>query len=573
MTTLLRNIAALETVSPELATQLLQESPSDELATLTTRDGHRSFRLTDSDGGKALHSRYAPMREAEKIADSLNTRAGNSAPATLILLGLGGGFLAHAGIQRLSGTTILVVERSPQVLRRILQEVDLSREILTGRLFFALDPAEAATTLEMIHVPAIRDGLQTIPLQAWTDHPRNRDHFRACLAAIQKKLQALAQDTLTIGTFSRRWLSHTLHNSYRFHSSSRGTSSSWERLRRSTAGEQLVVLAAGPSLEPWLDTLTSLPRTKLLATDTALPALLQRGIIPAGVVLLDPQTWSLLHLRQTLPEETWLLADAGAAPAAACRTTGDHLVWYCGNHPLHHLLLRAGASVTPLPYPPESVTEAAVLLARLLGASRVEVAGSDGGFPRGKTYCRGTYHYHLAHRSSRRLLPEEHFFAHRVYPAATPSPRSRDHTPRDRPFFSTPAMASRTGRIARARNISRDLPLASPALPSPPEEFSAHRFWKLHLRELATVIERLQALGREATIPAPVLLEALGHHGRAHLPLLLRRQRPLPEEHHLRPDSFPTLDHPALSRSSIVEELEKIRGFILEESNRYSLMR
>ncbi|POR01808.1 hypothetical protein AU468_07585 [Alkalispirochaeta sphaeroplastigenens] len=567
MTILSRNLAALEQIHPDLARGVRNAQPSRELTTFTTRDGHTSFRLTGDHGERSLHSSYAPMREAEKIVARLSAlSSGKAPPATLIILGLGGGFLVRAGLEALPGTTLIVVERSHGVLRTILEGTDLSREILTGRLFLALTPREAAATLEAVHLPAIRDGVQTIPLQAWTEAPGNREHFRSCLEAIRRTLQALGQDGATISSFSRRWLSHTLHNSYRF-SSPASPPTPLGRLRERTRGNLASVLAAGPGLDSWLEKLDRPPLAPLIATDTALPALLQRGILPTAVVVLDPQAWSLLHLRSVLPDQTWLLADAGVAPGLTRAVPGERLVWYCGNHPLHHLLRQAGASLRLLPRPPESVTEAAVLLAPALGAARVEVIGSDGGFPRGTTYARGTYHYSLAHRRACRLFPEEHFFGCRVYPdhslsSHTPSPASQAI-----PFFTTPAMANRRERIARALEIvpreiaSREASPPPERSPVPQEPFNPQAFWELHLRELHQARQRLRALGREDQLPAQVILQALGYHGRAHLPLLLRRQ------------GVPCGQSPPPRGTWIAGKLEEIGAFILEESNRYSLMR
>jgi hypothetical protein len=197
-----------------------------------------------------------------------------------------------------------------------------------------------------------------------------------------------------------------------------------------------------------------------------------------------------------------------------------------------------------------NVTEAAVTVLRSLGSTSIDVIGADFGYPRGKTYARGTYHYTLAVQQAWRLSPEESFFAAQVYP------NTHSDTAAPLPVFR------RNGMETAARSLHRVLtgfvpvsvPQSSSAVHTPPPPL---RFWEAHLEELNGVISRLGQAGSWST---PEILELLGDHGRSHLPVL-----PALEALANR------LGHP---RADVVERISSgltdVRAFIFSHLCRYS---
>lgn len=555
-----RNVRALAAHQPHAATRVQTVERSDRLRRITTRDGHAGLVVVERPSGeKQLHSHYAPYRDAQRIIASSVA----DAPGTVIVLGVGGGFVTRELLSGENTLSIVAVERSWEVMRTILEWIDLHRELATGRLWFAVTPDELRSVLRGVHIPVLDDTIHVVPLTAWTERPENRPHFRSCAETVKNFLREERADTETIRRFGGRWLVHTVHNSRHMSDTNRYLKT-FHRLRSTVRKRRVIVAAAGPSLIPFLVANRSSARRSasktpvpIIAVDTAYPAFREYGIEPSAVVSLDPQSWGALHVRGGFSEQTILVADAGVGPQVACASVRGSLLWFVGTHPLHQLLFAAHAPVLMLPSAPESVTEAAVLLAGTLAASQIILVGADGGYPRAVTYAAGTYHYAFATRSASRLNPSSNFFSQHVYPhtqSAESSSGDRSH-----PFFSTAAMENRRCRIDAARNAGKTLSF-------PPElrrdTFRPARFWESHLNELQRIIERLAAFGAEKRIPADRLLKMLGPHGVAHLPAIAHLQSRTP---HSSTEENRT--------AQILELLDEIRGFLLRENNRYSKLR
>lgn len=537
-----RNMEFLGSVQPDLKHALDAATPSQALSPLPIRTGEPGLAA----GGKALQSRYDPWREATRIVASTVP----AETATVLILGLGGGYTVKTVIKTRPGATVLVVERSPGTLKTIMTIIDFTVEIQSRRLLFCVDPEGLRSLLQEVHLPLVRSGAALIHLLQWTEMPENRNHFQSCLETAQHTLRRSLAQAITIRRFARPWLVHTLHNSRRLQDSGE-THRAVQRLDSIVRGKTVLVVAAGPGLDQFLerpDLQALLSSLILIAVDTALPALVERGIVAQALVSLDPQPWSLMHIRRSLPRETVLCLDLGVTPLLALRGEGTGTVWFCGTHPLHQLLCAHGAPCLFLPDSPDSVTEAAVLLARAFGAEKVELVGTDGGYPGAKTYARGTAHYAVAARRASRLHPEEHFFSLQVYPGmdkpASPSKASR-------PFFTSAAMDERSARIQAATSTpSRpDLPPAHPRA-----GFQANRFWMHHREELSLVIERVASIADDPDPDTPRFMDTLGPHGIAHVPLLFRGK-----------EDGTT---PLARRTGTL--LRKIQGFIFTENRRYS---
>ena len=535
-----RNLRYLESIQPAAARLLRRASPSGSLLPVTTRDGHPGFRTAR----KTIHSLYAPYRDAARTAG----RTVGSDTATVVVFGLGGGFLAQTLIRDYPGVVVIVVERSWNILRTILERVDLSKEIARGRLRLTVTPDELLQTLRDVHVSPVRPEITTTSLDPWVEHEENLAHFTACRTMYDRFRRETDEEARTIRRFGRRWLVHTLHNTRHMRVAADGTSA-FRRLHAIIQKKRVVIAAAGPSLDRFLAVQADALRSGLytiIAVDTALPALLQRGITPLAVVVLDPQCWSILHIRETLPENVFLLLDAGVTPGIANRTREDSILWFVGLHPLHRLLFSRGAPVCGLPLATVSVTEAAIALTRGLGADRIELVGADGGFPHGTTYGAGTYHYGLATRRAHRLTPQSTFFADQVYP-------NTSATDRNGLFFSSATLDERFGRLLAT--LRHPVNLAFPATPAA-VRFDPDRFWKHHLMELDRSIERLTSAEIDHDPAMPQLMALLGPHGVAHLPAASSLQ-----------ESGYTGTGPLYRQIAVA--LKKIRGFILEENDRY----
>lgn len=537
-TVLDRNMAALATVQPDAVGVILRSRRDQRLTQITTRDGTRGISTPD----KTLHSKYDPYKEAGRIlAGTVPDRT-----ATVIVAGLGGGFTVRAIVAHRPRSTVIVLERSPEAVRSILEWIDLSREIRTGRVFFCTDRDHLRETLTRVHVHVLRDEVAIVNTPSWTERNENRPHFDGLLKTLRETLSGFRDEAAAIRRFSRRWLAHTFHNTQGMIHSNLHTRAMQE-LHHLIDGQDLVVAAAGPGLD---QALPQLDGCRVLAVDTAVPPLRAAGITPAAVITLDPQTWSALHLRGGTWKHPYLVADPGVVPCLVRGFPANRVVWYRGTHPLHQLLFAAGAPMLALPGAAESVTEAAVLIARGLGAATVRVVGADGCFPGARQYARGTAYHGLALRTGTRTEPAEHFFARRVYPA---SDQTRGSTgSREEPFFSTPAMGERSRRIMALLELEA-IQLSWPM--GRTTSFNAGDFWHTHLIALNDTLHRLRTLPPDGDVPTPTLMNTLGPHGIAHVPVIGRH---VAAAHH------------ETGTEGIARAIDAARTFISRENDRYS---
>ena len=492
------NLDALARRDPALADRIRRGGTNTRLAIVPSRSGAPTAVLRPArDAGSEvwLHSRYDPRREADRIV------AGMAQGATCVCIGFGAGWVPRAYLNRVRYASVVVFEPDVAALRIALATDDAFAGVLaTGRLRLCETRDELALGIAEVHQAAIADGIVSHELSG---RDRNEpDLFRAARGTVQEASRRQAAEYATIRRFGVAWFTHTVANSALI-----------ERHRQARASRDLVarldgpatVVAAGPSLDTYLESGRHLPGP-LVAVDTAVPALLARGIHPTVVVSLDPQGWSVLHFRRRLPENVLLVADPGVSPRvfAAARTT----LVVSSAHPLHRLMQRHGVTLPTVFAAPETVTEAAVDIAGVSGTPGT-LLGADGAYPAGATYARGTYHHLLAQQRQRRLAPLDDFFARQVYPRVP----LVDDADSDRPVFATSEMADARRRTEH-RLATPGVPLVVP--PSGDRETTVTEFWAVHRDCLRNAAARVTG----DAWSTPELIAAIGSHGMAHLPVL-----------------------------------------------------
>jgi len=226
-------------------------------------------------------------------------------------------------------------------------------------------------------------------------------------------LESLASDTSTQARFGERWYRNTLVNL-------KGLAS---QKVEGCPGATVVVAGAGPGLEDALDDAQNLrwlderPRSgnRLFATDTAFPALTQRGIVPDLVLCLDGQLPTYHHFVPSHPAVP-LVADLASIPLLG--RLGMPVVRYLSGHPFGHLIRRHFPELPVLDGSLGNVSGLGLTTAMALGAAKVETWGVGFTYRQGQAYARGTYVYELAGRRASRLQPAETTLTGSCYGAA-----------------------------------------------------------------------------------------------------------------------------------------------------------
>jgi hypothetical protein len=445
---------------------------------------------------------------------------------TLFAFGAGAGWIIRAFLDRERHYNALIVEYSDETMAAALHLCDYSRYINERRVMFscASELTVNPALLPEILSRTVATGLShksavhvVYPSDLSADITRAIDEARRVISAY---VAAATGESNTFRRFARPWLAHTLGTVQHAREYQRAIAT----LQQRVAGSHVIVCGAGPSLNAWIDThpngRTPDHRTgqrheaRIVATDTAYPALRAADVRVDILVSIDASGWSALHTPTSIEPHTILVCDPGVPPAIPARSGGG-TVLLSSFHPLHRLLHHAGCPMAQLPAPALTVGEAAIALMHTMGAASVETVGFDGGFPSAVTYGRETVHHRLAVRWQNRCAPVETRISARAYETA----RAQNHPP-DAPFFSSAAMHSAHERITRQLTASWS-PAASPqpraAQPMQHPQGLPPDFWQRHVAELQRTVAHLED---HPSLSAPEVMEAVGNHGRAHLPLL-----------------------------------------------------
>ncbi|NNM67195.1 MAG: DUF115 domain-containing protein [Spirochaetales bacterium] len=297
--------------------------------------------------------------------------------------------------------TVFFVEPRNEVLRSLLTCWDWRGVFSSPSFVFPSSEEKLRQTLQARFFPMWNGKLL---IKEWRSAVENEAAtFVSWKRSLSQTIEEWTGDLSTQAGLGRRWLTQTLVNLSRI------------RPCRLDLGDwdHALVLGAGPGLEEALDDpknkrlLDERPRNgvRVMASDTALPVLRQRGLVPDLIVCLDAQTASYQHFLSGVPAGVPLLADLAALPVLDRLTTA--VLRFRSSHPL---AAYASLDYPELPFLDTSlgqVAGVALLAAARLGARRASLWGLDFSYPLAKTYARGTYVYPYFQTRSSRLEPSD----------------------------------------------------------------------------------------------------------------------------------------------------------------------
>lgn len=337
-------------------------------------------------GDRALHSRYDPIREAERIAGAI-------APGTrlVVVLGPGLGYLLEAA--SVSGAEVLFAAADPDLLNfvenRRAAQVGKKRP-LPGRSIPARAPVETWEEA-LARVSGLAEG--KILLLDGSIEPGREEEYETARKNFRRALDHLLERTITLTAFGTTFIENFLGNL--FHGAGRFLDPA--DLVSRLEGQEVLLVAPGPTLEAALPVLAERygaggrAPIPILCVDSAGENLLQAGLEPDFLVTLDPQRITARFLASS----AGAVVSLPTASAEALRGPGDVYLFGQG-YPLE----------SALPVPPPipggsgeteespsgfggSVSTFAAAVAEWAGASKLILIGQDFGFPNGLPYARG----------------------------------------------------------------------------------------------------------------------------------------------------------------------------------------
>ena len=396
-----RNLLALSARNPALCSRLsLAETTQGRYKFLDSLSGELIPALVDRSGAAhALHSTVDPVREAERLISILSKdKNGLLAEGFVVFLGLGAGLAPLAALN--SGVShALIIDYDINGIAELLSSRDYIALLGDPRCTLLVDPPPdlIESVIFELYQPALCGGIRALPLRARTE--LDKQNFGLAADAIQQTIEKVSSDYSVQAHFGMRWFANIIRN----------LGAAQRQNRSAPPIREAAICAAGPSLDNQISLLVQQKDQArglfVISADTALPALLRRGLRPDAVVSIDCQHISYYHFMGTDCAAIPLFLDIASPPLLA--GFSDHPFFFSGGHPLAAYIAQEWRPLPLLDTSGGNVAYACLSLAENLGAQRITVYGADFSYPSGRVYARGTYIYPFFERRQERRCPLE----------------------------------------------------------------------------------------------------------------------------------------------------------------------
>lgn len=396
------------------ALNLLRTMP-DFYALEKTRAGTDSAPVYSlSVNGKFLHSKYNPLKEAAQTLSSdffssICAAGGTGGNKPLVFHGLGLGYLPELYAEKNPYSDLIIIEPDLFVFALFLASRPLGAFFKHRGLSLLLGayPYEAADFLEVQNLneaPVFKQQAVIEAESAW---------FSEFEALQKRRAEKNTLNKNTLKKFGRLWLKNLFKNLHRI-SDLEGII----RFKDLFEGFSALLIAAGPSLNKQLAAVGhKADKFVVIASDTAVRACIQNGIIPDFILLMDAQYWNYLHIAGLDISSSVLITESSVYPAVFRIKTAATLL--CTSmFPLAQYIEKAVGDKGQLTTG-GSVATAAWDFARFLGIKEIIAAGLDLAFPNHQTHFSGSRFEEDGAIHSSRFFPSE-TASHRTIYAACP---------------------------------------------------------------------------------------------------------------------------------------------------------
>ncbi len=315
-------------------------------------------------GGRFVHSRYDPEREAETTARGICEELTRSRSSVLILMGSGLGYIVRAIAAALAATpakSILVYEPFPEISEAVSR---------LGHSIASHDFVEVVHTSD--ELDRALDGLGSRELRSHlTVHPGYehvaRYEVRRVLERLRRRRGSGARRSFDEIDITLRDLRVLRRLTFR---------PTVDSLAGTLTGQTAIIASGGPSLDEAIPVLTAHRGGVIFACPQALERLHRAGVRAHYVVSPDPQDlFALSGAPEDAPFDT-LLLDTQSHPGMAKRFLERVTHFHLRAPSLASLAWRA-MGIEEIDEPFITVSETAWWLARSMGARRFVFAGVD----------------------------------------------------------------------------------------------------------------------------------------------------------------------------------------------------
>lgn len=379
------NLAAFQGRFGDKAIEALQQDTDDRFTLEESHSGLPLLSVIASSGLKQyLQSRVNPRAEAEKLVRE--TVSFDDSLSVVCVVGFELGYSTEFLQAELpEQTSILVWEPHKSAFLRALESRCLIKVLADKRIFLFVDesPVKAAQVFETFLNPVkVRHWSLVVGRGTHQLDPKRVGDFYKELYSLTSARKLLFDTTIRhSSTFIKNAFSNLCHSDRAL---------TVESLRDSHKDIPTIVVSAGPSLTRAIPTLKEVStRSIIVAAGAAWKTLVNEGIRPNYVVLLDPFERTRSEFEGIEPDGETLVADFSGLPDVVSTFKGP-IAFYCSSPELHGVMNAVTNRTWGYLDQGGSVAHIAFSFARLIGAVPVVLIGQDLAFTGGLTHV-GTH--------------------------------------------------------------------------------------------------------------------------------------------------------------------------------------
>ncbi len=396
------NIEILSLKYPLFKEEILKKyEPSEEFILTTGRSGY----ITAKIGGRYIHSNHNPVLEAERLV----TKEMPEEMPACIVEGFGLGYFVEAILNLRNVSHLVILEPSPGYFLKALEGRDF-RSILQSPNVSLLIGGNSESIRHIL--PGLpRGNIQIFRHRAL--YELNTEYYRETDKIIHHFVSRREVNKATLKKFGRLWVRNLFANlDILPEAMDVGT------LSGIFGNFPVLLLAAGPSLDEIIPKLKQLAkRFIIVAVDTSAGILINNGITPDFIVVVDPQYWNTRHLDRVDFSGTLLMSESSTHPGIFRKN--HKTLFFCGSlFPLGQLIEKYGGRKKRLGAG-GSVATTAWDFCRMLSSGDLFCGGLDLGFPGNRTHFHGSFFEEKIHAETTRLTPPEDF-SYRAFISGTP---------------------------------------------------------------------------------------------------------------------------------------------------------
>ncbi|HSA06385.1 MAG TPA: DUF115 domain-containing protein [Candidatus Gastranaerophilales bacterium] len=374
-----KNIQAIKIKNPEFA-EKIKGIDFDLIKDQITVAEAESQDLIIGYKGIALHSMVDPIREARAIWNK-TVKSDLKKTDTQIVFGLGLGYLFKRAYLN-ANSRIFLIEPVLEILRFVLEHVDLSTELADERVYITDNIKDATNRLQKMYLQG--DKVEFILLPAYTSLAK--DTLEELSVKVINVIEGKSSDVNTIFKLAPRWMRNFIKN-LPFFADFRPLGFFKDKFVDKTA----LIIAAGPSLVENIDKIKqNKDKFITICAAKALKTLAENDIIPDFVTFADAGGFQgQVKGVESILEKTNIILTSKSDHTAIKMKTKSKILYLPETEPFSNLFQKYSKTDPGIYKSASSISIINYFIAKTLGFNNIAFVGLDLSFPDNKLYSTG----------------------------------------------------------------------------------------------------------------------------------------------------------------------------------------